>query len=111
MQPNPERRKHPREPTAELIRFSFPLSYACFMAELTNIGEGGLGLVSDCRIDVGQRLFIRPFVSGSYGFCSRMNTGCPVRVRWCRALRRGKPSAYAIGVAFQSGNADPACRF
>jgi hypothetical protein len=109
MLPNPERRQHPRDLTAELIRFSFPLSFKCVLAELVNIGEGGLCMKTDRRADVGQRLFIRPFAAGGYGFCSRNDTGCAARVRWCQAVRRSNLMAYYIGIEFQTSGS-PACR-
>jgi hypothetical protein len=111
MQPNPERRKHPRTLTAELIRFSFPLSFECFLAELINIGRGGLGLKCDFRTETGLLLFIRPFAAGGYGFCSRIDSGCPAQVKWCKTIRRSNRRVYTFGVEFQTGTDKAACRF
>ena len=110
MQTKPERRKHRRTPTGELIRYSFPLSFECFLAELNNIGDGGLCMKSDFRIEAGVWLFLRPYVAGGYGFCSRIDSGCPGQVRWCKTMRRRNRRLYTIGVEFQAGIDNPACR-
>lgn len=110
MQPYPERRKYHRISTAEFIRFSFPLSYECFLAELINVSSGGLCMRSDFRTEIGLWLFIKPAAAGSYGFCSQIDTGCPAQVRWCKAVRRRYRQFYTIGVAFQAGGENPACR-
>jgi hypothetical protein len=95
--------------TAELVRYSFPLSFECCLADLVNISDGGLCMKSDRRVDTGQQLFIQPFASGGYGFCARYDTGCAVRVKWCQAIRSSSLLAYTIGVEFKVAGS-PACR-
>jgi hypothetical protein len=82
------------------VRVGLSFGMRCRLAEVVDVGGGGICMKTGFSIDVGSRVHLKTLASGAGGYCGEDKNGCTAVVRWCSPSASRVVLTYAIGVQF-----------
>lgn len=71
-----------------------------YHARMNDCCKGGMQLMSDCFIEPGSEVVIRPGNRVAKILNGTIDKDCPAEVVWCRRSAKGKPKRFLMGVQF-----------